>query len=153
MIAKLSGIVDSMGEGQAVLDVGGVGYLVYCSGRTLAALPAIGEAAEVSIETHVREDHIHLYGFAEVAERDWFRLLITVQGVGARLALAILSAVPIDDLAQAIAAEDKALLTSAPGVGPRLISDTGAAMPLASSPAPRASLVATPDSTTSFVSA
>jgi len=120
MIAKLRGRVDSTGEDWAVIDVGGVGYLVHCSRHTLGALPAPGGGAEVSVETHVREDHIHLYGFAEAAERDWFRLLITVQGVGARLALAILSAVSPDDLGRAIAAEDKALVTAAPGVGPRL---------------------------------
>lgn len=120
MIAKLRGRVDSTGEDWAVIDVGGVGYLVHCSRHTLDALPAPGGDAEVSVETHVREDHIHLYGFAAAAEREWFRLLITVQGVGARLALAILSAVSLDDLGRAIAAEDKALVTAAPGVGPRL---------------------------------
>lgn len=120
MIAKLRGRVDSTGDDWAVIDVGGVGYLVQCSRRTLGALPPSGTAAELCIETHVREDHINLYGFAAEAERAWFRLLISVQGVGTRLALAILSAVPLDDIARAIAAEDKALLTAAPGVGPRL---------------------------------
>jgi Holliday junction resolvasome, DNA-binding subunit len=90
MIAKLTGLVDSTtGEG-AVLDVNGVGYLVFCSPRTLARLPAKGAPASLLVETHVREDHIHLYGFADLPERDWFRLLTTVQGVGAKLALAVL---------------------------------------------------------------
>ena len=80
MIAKLKGLIDSLGEDWAVIDVGGVGYLVFCSGRTLRRLGA-GEAAEVMVETHVREDHIHLYGFIDAVERDWFRLLTTVQGV------------------------------------------------------------------------
>ncbi len=120
MIAKLTGLIDSTdGEG-AVLDVGGVGYLVFCSARTLARLPARGMPASLLIETHVREDHIHLYGFADAGERDWFRLLTTVQGVGARLALAVLSVLGPDDLARAIAAADRASLARAPGVGPKL---------------------------------
>jgi len=120
MIAKLTGLVDSSGAGWAVVDVAGVGYLVYCSGRALAALPARGEPVSLFIETHVREDHIHLYGFPEVAERDWFRLLSTVQGVGARMALAVLSVLAPGDLIQAIAAQDKRALTRANGVGPKL---------------------------------
>ncbi len=120
MIAKLTGLVDSSGAGWAVVDVSGVGYLVYCSGRGLAALPARGEPVSLFIETHVREDHIHLYGFPEAAERDWFRLLTTVQGVGARMALAILSVLAPGDLIQAIAAQDKQALTRANGVGPKL---------------------------------
>jgi Holliday junction DNA helicase RuvA len=120
MIAKLTGLVDSSGAGWAVVDVSGVGYLVHCSGRALAALPAQGEPVSLFIETHVREDHIHLYGFPEAAERDWFRLLSTVQGVGARMALAILSALAPGDLIQAIAAQDKRALTRANGVGPKL---------------------------------
>ena len=120
MIAKLTGLVDSSGAGWAVVDVSGVGYLVHCSGRALAALPAPGEPVSLLIETHVREDHIHLYGFPEAAERDWFRLLSTVQGVGARMALAVLSALAPDDLIQAIAAQDKRALTRANGVGPKL---------------------------------
>jgi len=120
MIAKLSGLVDSAtGEG-AVLDVNGVGYLVFCSPRTLARLPAKGAPASLLIETHVREDHIHLYGFADLPERDWFRLLTTVQGVGAKLALAVLGVLGPDDLARAIASGDKASLSRAPGVGPKL---------------------------------
>ncbi len=120
MIAKLTGLVDSSGAGWAVVDVSGVGYLVHCSGRGLAALPAQGEPVSLLIETHVREDHIHLYGFPEAAERDWFRLLSTVQGVGARMALAVLSALAPGDLIQAIAAQDKHALTRANGVGPKL---------------------------------
>jgi Holliday junction DNA helicase RuvA len=120
MIAKLSGIVDQVGPDGAVLDVAGVGYLAFCSNRTLGLLPSPGNPARLLIETHVREDHIHLYGFADAAERDWFRRLTTVQGVGARLALAILSAVAPEALTLAIVAQDKAALARADGVGPRL---------------------------------
>ncbi len=120
MIARLTGILDSVGPEGAVVDVGGVGYLAFCSARTLGRLPPSGAAVRLYIETHVREDHIHLYGFVDAAERDWFRLLTTVQGVGSRLALAILSAVAPDALTLAIVAQDKALLTRADGVGPRL---------------------------------
>src|SRR3954447_14904364 len=120
MIAKLSGTLDSIGPDGAVIDVGGVGYLAFCSMRTIERLPPPGGAARLSIETHVREDHIHLYGFIDAAERDWFRLLTTVQGVGARLALAILSAVAPEALTLAILAQDKAALARADGGGPRL---------------------------------
>ena len=120
MIARLAGILDSAGPEGAVIDVGGVGYLAFCSTRTIGLLPPPGGAVRLLIETHVREDHIHLYGFADAAERDWFRLLTTVQGVGARLALAILSAVAPDALTLAIVAQDKAMLARADGVGPRL---------------------------------
>lgn len=119
MIAKLKGLIDSLGDDWAVVDVNGVGYLVFCSGRTLGKL-AVGEAAALEVETHVREDHIHLYGFADRAERDAFRLLTTVQGVGAKVALAILSVATPQVLAQAIAAGDKAPLVRASGVGPKL---------------------------------
>lgn len=119
MIAKLKGLIDSIGEGWAVIDVGGVGYLVFCSGRTLGRLGA-GEVADVIVETHVREDHIHLYGFIDATERDWFRLLTTVQGVGAKVALGLLSALSPDELLHAVAAADKAAVTQAPGVGPKL---------------------------------
>jgi len=120
MIARLAGTVDSVGPDGAVIDVGGVGYLAFCSTRTIGRLPMPGGAVRLLIETHVREDHIHLYGFIDDAERDWFRLLTTVQGVGARLALAILSAVMPEALVLAIVAQDKAMLTRAEGVGPRL---------------------------------
>ena len=119
MIAKLKGLIDSVGEDFAIVDVGGVGYLVFCSGRTLSRLQT-GNAAAVHVETHVREDHIHLYGFLELGERDWFNLLITVQGVGAKVALAILSVAGPEQLLQTIAAQDKTLLTRASGVGPKL---------------------------------
>ena len=120
MIAKLAGLLDQVMSDGAVIDVGGVGYLVFCSTRTIGQLPPPGGAARLLVETHVREDHIHLYGFIDAVERDWFRLLTTVQGVGARLALALLSAVPPDALALAILAQDKATLARADGVGPRL---------------------------------
>jgi holliday junction DNA helicase RuvA len=120
MIAKLAGVVDHVGPEAAVIDVGGVGYLAFCSTRTISRLPALGSPASLLIETHVREDHIHLYGFIDAAERDWFRQLTTVQGVGARLALAILSAVAPEQLGLIILAQDKAALTLADGVGPRL---------------------------------
>ena len=120
MIAKLRGILDSTGEDWAILDVGGVGYLVYCSARTLARLPEPGSAVALEIETHVREDHIHLYGFSGPSERAWFRLLTTVQGVGARVAMAVQGVLGPDELAQAVAMGDRAGLTRAPGVGPKL---------------------------------
>jgi holliday junction DNA helicase RuvA len=120
MIAKLTGILDHIGPEGAVIDVGGVGYLVFGSNRTLGQLPPPGGAARLLIETHVREDHIHLYGFSDAAERDWFRLLTTVQGVGARLALAILSVVGPDELTLAIVSQDRATMARADGVGPKL---------------------------------
>ena len=120
MIGKLTGTIDSVGEDFVVLDVHGVGYLVYCSARTLNELPAVGKAAALAIETHVREDQIRLFGFLSAAEREWFRLLQTVQGVGAKVALAILSTLRATDLATAIAMRDKAAITRAPGVGPKV---------------------------------
>lgn len=120
MIAKLRGMLDHVGEEAAVVDVGGVGYLVFASRRTLAQLPAAGHEVEFLVETHVREDHIHLYGFTTMAERAWFRLLLTVQGVGAKVALAILGVLSTDELANAVAAQDKAMVGQAPGVGPKL---------------------------------
>lgn len=120
MIAKLSGLLDLVDEDSLVIDCGGVGYLVFASARTLRALPAPGESVTLQVETHVREDHIHLYGFIDAAERDWFRLLLTVQGVGAKVALAILSALAPERLAQAIAAQDRTALSQAQGVGPKL---------------------------------
>lgn len=120
MIGKLSGTVDSVGPDGAIIDVGGVGYAAFCSTRTLGRLPPAGGAVRLLVETHVREDHIHLYGFIDSAERDWFRLLTTVQGVGARLALSILSAIAPEALTLAIAAQDRSALARADGVGPRL---------------------------------
>ena len=120
MIAKLTGVLDSTGTDWAIVDVAGVGYLVFCSSRTLASLPGVGKAASLAVETHVREDHIHLYGFADAADRDWFRLLTTVQGVGARVALAVQSVLSATDLMQAILVQDKTALTRASGVGPKL---------------------------------
>ena len=120
MIAKLTGLVDSTGEDYVIIDVGGVGYSVFCSNRTLNMLATATGTVSVMIETHVREDHIHLYGFADEAERAWFKLLITVQGVGAKVCLAILSVLSPDNLVQAIAAQDKTAVTQAPGVGPKL---------------------------------
>ena len=120
MIGKLKGVVDSYGEDNIILDVGGVGYLVHCSGRTLQALPAPGEAATLSIETYVREDQIKLFGFASDAEREWFRILQTVQGVGAKVALSVLSTLKPAELATAIATRDKAMVARTPGVGPKV---------------------------------
>jgi Holliday junction DNA helicase RuvA len=120
VIAKLRGIVDAIEDGRCVLDVNGVGYLVFCSSRTIAALPNAPGVASLLIETQVREDAISLYGFGTGAERDWFRLLTTVQGVGAKVALALLSALSPDQLIAAIATGDKSALTRSPGVGPKL---------------------------------
>src|SRR5438552_6139828 len=120
MIGKLKGIIDSYGEDFIVVDVGGVGYLVHCSARTLQALPGEGQPVTLSIETHVREDQIRLFGFLSDVEREWFRLLQTVQGVGTRVALSILSTLKPADLASAIAMRDKAMITRAPGVGPKV---------------------------------
>ena len=119
MIARLKGVVDLVGDGWVVLDVNGVGYMSFCSSRTLSQLP-IGEVVRLEIETHVREDHIHLYGFIDETERDWFRILTSVQGVGAKVGLAILGVLSGDDLLQTIAASDKTGITRAPGVGPKL---------------------------------
>lgn len=120
MIAKLSGTVDSIRDGFAVIDVAGVGYLVFCSSRTLGSLPARGQPVSLQIETHVREDHIHLYGFGGDTEREWFKILTTVQGVGAKVALSILGTLAPLELAQAIVAGDRATVSRAEGVGPKL---------------------------------
>jgi Holliday junction DNA helicase RuvA len=120
VIGKLTGLVDSAGDDWVILDVGGVGYIVFCSGRTLGLLPPAGGGATLWIETHVREDHIHLYGFADTAEHDWFKLLQSVQGVGAKMALAVLTVLPPHDLVRAIAAQDKATIARAHGVGQKL---------------------------------
>jgi holliday junction DNA helicase RuvA len=120
MIGKLKGIIDDYGEDCIVLDVNGVGYLVHCSPRTLQELPAIGQPATLAIETYVREDQIRLFGFLTEVEREWFRLLQTVQGVGAKVALAVLGTLKPGDLASAIAMRDKAMVARAPGVGPKV---------------------------------
>lgn len=120
MIAKLKGLLDSVSEIGCIVDVGGVGYQVFASARTLRNLPPVGQAVQLFIETHVREDHIHLFGFLTQAERAWFNLLQTVQGVGAKVALAILGSLSTDELTRALAAGDKAMLTRCDGVGPKL---------------------------------
>lgn len=120
MIGKLKGTVDEIGEDHVVVDVHGVGYLAFCGARTLAALPAVGEAVVLFIETYVREDMIRLYGFASAAERDWFRLLQTVQSVGAKVALAVVGTLSSGDLANAVALQDKGMIARAPGVGPKV---------------------------------
>ncbi len=120
MIAHLKGRLESTGIDHAVIDVGGVGYLVGASARTLSALGAVGEAAMLHTEMLVAEDSIRLVGFARAEERDWFRLLTGVQGVGARVALAILSALEPVDLSRAVIAQDKATVARANGVGPKL---------------------------------
>ena len=120
MIGKLTGRIDSHEEDHVILDVGGVGYVVFCSGKTLALMPPEGGSASLLTETHVREDHIHLYGFANAEERTWFRTLTTVQGVGVKMALNILSVFSPSELATAIAAQDKKAITAVSGVGPKL---------------------------------
>jgi Holliday junction DNA helicase RuvA len=140
MIAKLSGLLDSVGEDYCILDVGGVGYQVFCAARTLRNLPPPGEAVRLSIVTHVREDHIHLFGFGAESEKQWFALLQTVQGVGAKVALSILSVLPPSDLADAIAAGDRTAVARAVGVGAKLaaricaeLKDKAAALPVGAS--------------------
>ncbi|MBJ3786871.1 Holliday junction branch migration protein RuvA [Devosia sediminis] len=120
MIGKLKGLVDSFAEDSVLIDCGGVCYEVFCSSRTLQALPRVGEGAVVFIETIVREDFIKLYGFGSEAEKSWFNLLTTVQGVGARVALSILSIMSPSELSSAVALQDKAMIGRANGVGPKL---------------------------------
>lgn len=120
MIAKLKGLIDSFGDDWVIIDVGGVGYLVQCSGHTLSGLPGKGEAVTLAIETYVREDQLRLFGFGSDVERDWFRLLLTVQGVGTKVALAILSTLKPSALMSAVAMQDKAQVSQAPGVGPKV---------------------------------
>jgi Holliday junction DNA helicase RuvA len=120
MIARLAGTLVEAGADHAVIDVGGVGYLVQLSGRTLSAIGAIGGSVTLLTDMQVREDAITLFGFGSVAERDWFRLLTSVQGVGGRVALAILSVLAPDELSRAIASGDKAMIARANGVGPKL---------------------------------
>src|SRR5581483_3521309 len=119
MIAKLTGIVDALGPDWVVIDVNGVGYHVTCASPVLAGL-TVGKSVSLAIETQMREDRIQLFGFASAADRDWFRLLQTVQGVGGKLALAILTVLPPEKLVHAIAAQDKAAIARADGVGPKL---------------------------------
>lgn len=137
MIGRLTGKVENIEDGRCLIDVNGVGYVVQASTRTLGALPTGAATAMLLIETHVREDAILLYGFVDPAERDWFRLLTTVQGVGAKVALGLLSALSPRDLVTAIAGSDRASLTRAPGVGAKLavrilseLRDKVGAMPL-----------------------
>ena len=120
MIGKLKGLIDSVGEEALIVDVNGVGYVVAASARTLRNLPAVGQAATLHIETQVREEAIRLFGFLAEGERDWFRLLQSVQGVGAKVALAILGILSTAELTQAIALQDKAMVARAQGVGPKL---------------------------------
>src|SRR5437588_8394200 len=120
MIGKLKGIIDSYGEDFIIVDVNGVGYVVHCSARTRQALPAQGDPVTLAIETHVREDQIRLFGFTGDIEREWFRLLQTVQGVGTKVALSILSTLKPADLASAIAMRDKAMVARSPGVGSKV---------------------------------
>ena len=120
MIGKLTGVVDSQTADALILDVNGVGYVVQCSPRTLSRLPAAGGPVSLAIETQMREDAIRLFGFASDIERDWFRLLQSVQGVGSKVALAILGVLPPDELTTAIGRGDKTAVARAPGVGPKL---------------------------------
>jgi len=120
MIGKLKGLIESYSEDSVIVDVSGVGYEVHCSARTLQELPGIGQPATLSIETHVREDQIRLFGFVSEIEREWFRLLQTVQGVGTKVALAVLGTLKPSELASAIAMRDKAMVARAPGVGPKV---------------------------------
>jgi Holliday junction DNA helicase RuvA len=120
MIGKLTGRIDSVAEDHVLLDVNGVGYFIFASARTLSMMPASGGQVSLLIDTHVREDHIHLYGFANAAEQQWFRTLTTVQGVGVKMGMAILSALTPEQILTAIAAQDKKALTVVSGVGPKL---------------------------------
>jgi len=120
MIGKLKGLIESYGQDSVIVDINGVGYEVHCSARTLQELPGVGQPATLSIETHVREDQIRLFGFITEIEREWFRLLQTVQGVGAKVALSVLGTLKASELASAIAMRDKAMVARAPGVGPKV---------------------------------
>ncbi len=120
MIGKLKGVIDEIGEDHVVIDVHGVGYVAYCSMRTLSNLSGAGEVLTLFIETYVREDMIRLYGFHTALEREWFRLLQSVQGVGAKVALSVLSTLTAPDLANAIALRDLAMVSRAPGVGKKV---------------------------------
>jgi holliday junction DNA helicase RuvA len=120
MIGKLKGTIEEVGEDYALVDVHGVCYVAYCSSRTLGKLGGVGEACVLFIETYVREDQLKLFGFLTVLEREWFILLQSVQGVGAKVALAVLSTLTTSELANAIALQDKTIISRAPGVGPKV---------------------------------
>ncbi|MBM3468463.1 MAG: Holliday junction branch migration protein RuvA [Alphaproteobacteria bacterium] len=120
MIAKLSGLLDSTGTDWLVIDVSGVGYQVFASGRTLSQLPTIGQKLSLKIEALVRNEQTHLFGFTDETERAWFRLLLGIQGVGAKVALALLTALSPEELHRAILTQDKTWITRAEGVGPKL---------------------------------
>ncbi|AKH99159.1 Holliday junction DNA helicase subunit RuvA [Hoeflea sp. IMCC20628] len=120
MIGKLKGTVEEIAEDHVLIDVHGVCYVAYCSARTLSRIGSAGEAAVLFIETYVREDQLKLFGFESQLEREWFRLLQSVQGVGAKVALAVLSTLTPSDLANAIALQDKATVARAPGIGPKV---------------------------------
>jgi Holliday junction DNA helicase RuvA len=120
MIGKLKGTIEEIGEDYALVDVHGVCYVAYCSARTLSKLGSVGEACVLFIETYVREDQIRLFGFTATLEREWFNLLQTVQGVGAKVALALLSTLTPAELANAIALQDRSAVSRAPGVGPKV---------------------------------
>jgi Holliday junction DNA helicase RuvA len=139
MIARLRGLLDGFTADRAVIDVGGVGYLVFASTRTLSALGAIGDEVVLHTQMQVSEDDIRLIGFVTAEERDWFRLLTSVQGVGARVALAILSALSIDEIHRAVASGDQAMVARSQGVGPKLalrivneLKDKAGSIPLGS---------------------
>lgn len=120
MIGKLKGVVDEIGEDHVLVDVHGVCYVAFCSARTLSRVGQVGEAVTLFIETYVREDQFRLFGFLSASEREWFNLLQSVQGVGAKVALAILSTLTPPEIANAIALQDKAAVSRAPGVGPKV---------------------------------
>lgn len=120
MIGKLKGTIDEIGDDHVVIDVHGVGYVAHCSARTLGKLGSAGEAAVLFIETYVREDQFRLFGFLTALEREWFRLLQSVQGVGSKVALGVLSTLTPGELANAIALQDKTAVSRAPGVGPKV---------------------------------
>ncbi len=120
MIGKLKGTIDEIGEDHVVVDVHGVCYIAFCSSRTLSRIGSVGEAIVLFIETYVREDQLKLFGFLSALERQWFNLLQSVQGVGSKVALAVLSTLTPSELANAIALQDKAAVSRAPGVGPKV---------------------------------
>ncbi|MFN7037976.1 MAG: Holliday junction branch migration protein RuvA [Alphaproteobacteria bacterium] len=120
MIGKLKGVVDYIDKDYLIIDVNGVGYVVYCSSRTLNLISALGEVISLIIETHVREDHITLYGFISHSERDWFRTLITVKGVGSKVALAIQGILSAEKISIALSTKDKLAFSQVSGIGPRL---------------------------------